>query len=636
MTVVENLTPRVQYNYTIAQQQYPITFPYIERQYVKCMVGDELLVYNIDYQVPAFDQESLDDNELYLTLLITPTVGDIITIYRETPLDQQAEFPQEAKFSSQKITEALDKLTHQQQEQQDDLATCLRLSKNIPVDFNTELPAPAANQVIQWNEDGTQLINYDLRGEIQAIDTKADTAISTANTAESKADTAISTANAASTSASNAVSTANDAVSTANTANTNASNAVTTANTAESKADSAISTANTASTNASNAVTTANGANTTANTALGKANQAIETANTASTNASTAVSTANTASTDASDALSIANTASTNASAAVTTANTASSTAVTAKNTADAASAKVDEFGEDIEVVIEAAQSISDLDTKVATATAAATTATNASNTATTAAATATNKAQLASDKADIATQKAQEAIDAVASVGQSDWNQSDDTKSDYIKNKPTIPDAQIQSDWGQTDIDAKDYIKNKPNLATVATSGSYNDLSNKPTIPTNNNQLTNGAGYITGINSSDVTTALGYTPYNSTNPSGFITSSALSPYELIAKSMTTLSASGTLTLADNSVYKLSATGTITFSLPSISDTTKFHQILVQLYMASAQTINLGTTYYFEGEAPDMSEAGYYNIIYEYDNTRSGWVVGVIKKASAT
>lgn len=28
--------------------------------------------------------------------------------------------------------------------------------------------------------------------------------------------------------------------------------------------------------------------------------------------------------------------------------------------------------------------------------------------------------------------------------------------------------------------------------------SGSYNDLSNKPTIPTNTNQLTNGAGFIT------------------------------------------------------------------------------------------------------------------------------------------
>lgn len=41
----------------------------------------------------------------------------------------------------------------------------------------------------------------------------------------------------------------------------------------------------------------------------------------------------------------------------------------------------------------------------------------------------------------------------------------------------------------------------------------SYNDLTDKPIIPTNNNQLDNGAGYITEINSSMVTTALGYTP---------------------------------------------------------------------------------------------------------------------------
>lgn len=92
--------------------------------------------------------------------------------------------------------------------------------------------------------------------------------------------------------------------------------------------------------------------------------------------------------------------------------------------------------------------------------------------------------------------------------------------------------------------------------LATVATSGSYNDLSNKPTIPTVNdntitiqkngtavesftlnqssnetinitvptdtNDLSNGAGFITGINSGDVTTALGYTPYDSSNPNNY------------------------------------------------------------------------------------------------------------------
>ena len=50
----------------------------------------------------------------------------------------------------------------------------------------------------------------------------------------------------------------------------------------------------------------------------------------------------------------------------------------------------------------------------------------------------------------------------------QSDWNQSDNTKKDYIKNKPTIPAAQIQSDWSQADNTKLDFIKNKPSIPTV------------------------------------------------------------------------------------------------------------------------------------------------------------------------
>jgi hypothetical protein len=54
------------------------------------------------------------------------------------------------------------------------------------------------------------------------------------------------------------------------------------------------------------------------------------------------------------------------------------------------------------------------------------------------------------------------------------------------LSNKPTIPAAQVNSDWDASTGVAQ--ILNKPNLAAVATSGSYNDLSNKPTIPTVNN----------------------------------------------------------------------------------------------------------------------------------------------------
>ena len=51
------------------------------------------------------------------------------------------------------------------------------------------------------------------------------------------------------------------------------------------------------------------------------------------------------------------------------------------------------------------------------------------------------------------------------------------------LLNKPTIPAAQVNSDWDAVSGVAQ--ILNKPSLATVAISGSYTDLSNKPTIPT-------------------------------------------------------------------------------------------------------------------------------------------------------
>lgn len=49
------------------------------------------------------------------------------------------------------------------------------------------------------------------------------------------------------------------------------------------------------------------------------------------------------------------------------------------------------------------------------------------------------------------------------------------------LSNKPHIPEDPVQSDWTEDDTTDQAYIKNKPNLATVATSGSYNDLIDKP-----------------------------------------------------------------------------------------------------------------------------------------------------------
>lgn len=73
--------------------------------------------------------------------------------------------------------------------------------------------------------------------------------------------------------------------------------------------------------------------------------------------------------------------------------------------------------------------------------------------------------------------------------------------------------------------------LADTPILAAVARSGSYVDLAGTPNALSD---FTNDMGFITGISSSDVTTALGYTPYNSSNPSNYITASSLAPYLLI------------------------------------------------------------------------------------------------------
>lgn len=112
--------------------------------------------------------------------------------------------------------------------------------------------------------------------------------------------------------------------------------------------------------------------------------------------------------------------------------------------------------------------------------------------------------------------------IEANAEVNvQSDWSETDSSSDAFIKNKPQNlvqdasyvhtdnnftnadvaklsgieagAEANVQSDWSEADSSSDAYIRNKPdlsiyaqsaNLATVATTGDYDDLVNKPTIP--------------------------------------------------------------------------------------------------------------------------------------------------------
>lgn len=45
-------------------------------------------------------------------------------------------------------------------------------------------------------------------------------------------------------------------------------------------------------------------------------------------------------------------------------------------------------------------------------------------------------------------------------------------------------PSEQVQANWSETDTTSKAFIQNKPSFASVATSGSYNDLADRPVLP--------------------------------------------------------------------------------------------------------------------------------------------------------
>lgn len=69
----------------------------------------------------------------------------------------------------------------------------------------------------------------------------------------------------------------------------------------------------------------------------------------------------------------------------------------------------------------------------------------------------------------------------------------------------PTAIPTQVQADWNESDNTTAAYIQNKPTLATVATTGSYNDLNDKPAAPgnaaiiiaKNNTAVDNGLFYV-------------------------------------------------------------------------------------------------------------------------------------------
>lgn len=71
----------------------------------------------------------------------------------------------------------------------------------------------------------------------------------------------------------------------------------------------------------------------------------------------------------------------------------------------------------------------------------------------------------------------------SVNALSETGYSSKKTTISD-IADKVATLNPQAQADWTEADNTDPSYIQNKPTLATVATSGSYNDLQDQPQIP--------------------------------------------------------------------------------------------------------------------------------------------------------
>ena len=94
---------------------------------------------------------------------------------------------------------------------------------------------------------------------------------------------------------------------------------------------------------------------------------------------------------------------------------------------------------------------------------------------------------------------------------------------------------------------------------------------------------------------------------------------------------------SGDCYIKSNTIVAFTPTGNVTFHLPTITDNTKFYQILVQINLTnttyiSANDNRLGTNYYFNNTKPIFDYIGKYDLIYAFDSLEQKWCVRAIYK----
>lgn len=96
-----------------------------------------------------------------VTLVAPLATGEKLTIIRNVPATQEADYVQNDAFPAESHEAALDKLTMLVQQMDETISRSLTLPPSTSSSVSTQLPPPEANFVIGWNEAEDALINVD-------------------------------------------------------------------------------------------------------------------------------------------------------------------------------------------------------------------------------------------------------------------------------------------------------------------------------------------------------------------------------------------------------------------------------------------------------------------------------------------
>lgn len=157
---VSSETAKVKYTGDGTTTTFPVPFYFLADAHLKVVIlaanVETILTLNTDYTVSGAGNPAGGS----ITTTIAYGIYAQITIARNVPFTQETDYQPNDPFPAASHEEALDKLTMETQQLNEELSRSLTLP--ISATASTELPMPEANSVIAWNPTGDALENIAL------------------------------------------------------------------------------------------------------------------------------------------------------------------------------------------------------------------------------------------------------------------------------------------------------------------------------------------------------------------------------------------------------------------------------------------------------------------------------------------